>query len=71
MGCMHVPLFVTIYKPWRHSTDVCAGANKQENDEKERLKVEQGGLRSEMAVVNQSSFRSNYKRKDQGKRKNT
>ena len=37
---MHAPLFVTIDKPWCHSADVRAGANKQENDEKERLEVQ-------------------------------
>jgi len=34
MDGVHAPLFVTIYKSWRHSADVRAGANKQENDEK-------------------------------------
>jgi len=34
MDGVHAPLFVIIYKPWRHSADVRAGANKQENDEK-------------------------------------
>ena len=47
MDGMHAPLFVIIYKPWHHRADVRAGANKQENDEKdsEGLEVEQGGLR--------------------------
>jgi hypothetical protein len=64
MDCMHVPLFVTIDKAWRHSTDVRAGANKQENDEKKGLKVEQGGLRCGMVVVNQLPVRTNYEHKD-------
>ena len=50
MDSMHAPLFVTIYKPWSHSADVRAGANKQENDEKEGLEVEQCGLRCELVV---------------------
>ena len=50
MDGMHAPLFVTIYKPWRYSADVRAGANKQENDEKEGLEVEQCRLRSELVV---------------------
>jgi len=50
MDGMHAPLFVTIYMSWRHSADVRGGANKQENDEKEGLEVEQGGLRSELVV---------------------
>ena len=49
MDGVHAPLFVTIDKPWRHSVDVRAGANKQENDE-EGLEVEQRGLRSELVV---------------------
>jgi len=39
MDDMNAPFFVTIDKPWRHSVDVCAGANKQENDEKEPREV--------------------------------
>jgi len=66
---MHAPLFVAIDKPWRHGADIRTCANKQENDEKEGLEVEQGGLRSELVAVKQSSFRSDYK--TQGQRKDT
>jgi len=61
---MHTPLFVAIDKPWRHSADVRTCTNKQENDEKEGLEVEQGGLRSELVAVKESTFRSNYKTQD-------
>ena len=66
---MHAPCFVAIDKPWRHGADIRACANKQENDEKEGLEVEQGGLRSELVAVKQSPFRSDYK--IQGQRKDT
>jgi hypothetical protein len=44
--------------------DIRAVANKQENYEKKGLKVEQGGLWSEMVAVN---LRLNYKTQGQGK----
>jgi len=72
MDGMHAPLFVTIDNPRRHNADVRAGANKQENVEKEGLEVEQRGLRSELVAIKrikQLSVRSNYK--PQGKRKDT
>ena len=65
MDGMYAPLFFTIDNPRRHSADVRAGANKQENDEKERLEVEQHGL----VAMKQLSVRSNYK--TQGQRKDT
>jgi len=69
MDGMHAPLFVTINNPRRHSADVRAGANKQENDEKEGLEVEQRGLRSELVAMKQLSVGSNYK--TQGQKKDT
>lgn len=47
IGGMHAPLFVTIDNPWRHSADIRAAANKQENGE-EGLEAEQCELRSEI-----------------------
>lgn len=44
MDGMHAPLFVTIDNSWRHGAEVRACANKQENDEKKGLEVEQRGL---------------------------
>ena len=64
MDGMHAPLFVTIDNPRRHSADVRAGANKQENDEKERLEVEQRGLQPELVAMKRLSSCQITKRKD-------
>ena len=71
MDGRYAPLFVTIYNPRRHSADIRAGANKQENDEKEglELEVEQRGLQPELVAMKRLSVRSNYK--TQGQRKDT
>ena len=41
----NTPLFVTVNQPRRNGADVRASADKEENDEKKRLKVEERGLR--------------------------
>jgi hypothetical protein len=39
-----VPLFVAVDKPGRNCTNVRAGTNQEENDEQQRLEVEERGL---------------------------
>ena len=43
-GVADAPLFVTVYQPRRNGTNVRAGADEEENDEKKRLEVEECGL---------------------------
>lgn len=66
MDGMHAPLFVTINNPRCHSAYVRAGANKQENNEKERLKVEQRRLRSELVAMKHLSVKLQNSRTEKG-----
>ena len=51
----HVPIFVSVYDTREHSMCVCAGADEEENHEKEGLEVEKRGLR---CVQRPADFRS-------------
>lgn len=39
-----VPIFVTVHDPREDVVRVCAGADEKEDDQEERLKIEEGGL---------------------------
>ena len=41
----HVPIFISVYNTREHSVCICAGADEEENHEKEGLEVEKRGLR--------------------------